>query len=788
MVNYTGEVTKKELENRNIAYKTALESIALLKNENVLPLKNPNIVLYGSGSVFTIKGGAGSGDVNSREPKSIYDEFNSNGFNVLNKEWINNLTLLKNVNDNKLRDEISSDIKNLNINNIVNDIFKYPEIPYLSVSKEPKYEADTCFYIINRMSAENSDVKDIPGEYRVSDNELRDLVRLNREYQNVILILNTPCTFDLSFMEYLKNIKGVINYAFPGMEGPKALVDIVSGKVSPSGKLSVTWPKSISQIPYSLNYGKKGSDIFYTEDIFVGYKYYNSFDVEPLYPFGYGLSYTNFNIKTNDVNVSDNKVNISVNVTNTGSFTGKEVVECFIELPSNKIIKERHRLVGFIKTDNLKPNETKNYNLSFKLNNIASYDENTHANIIDSGKYVIKIGNCINNLVPVKNLEVKESILVTKFDDNNKIGFEMPHILYPIHKIKDNDLDNIEIIQANIKDEIIKINNPTKEISMVKQLGSVIGKGLVTFSFPGAVGEIKNVISERKILLSDGPAGLRLNQQTSINMLGCKKMVTPPQPAADYFPEILKKFFLETKLENKKIIYQYATAFPTELSLAQTWNLDLIKNVGEAISKEMDEFGIDYFLAPAVNIIKNPLCGRNYEYFSEDPLISGLCGKAVVDGININPNNKTTIKHFCCNNQETNREYYSANLSERALRELYLKPFEIIVKESNPASIMTSYNRVNGKYVANNELLCTNVLRDEWGFNGIVMTDWYSTGLKKASAIKAINAGNDLIMPGSPLDRIQILSGLVSGELDKEKLLLSANRIIDNYESITKVK
>ena len=235
----------------------------------------------------------------------------------------------------------------------------------------------------------------------------------------------------------------------------------------------------------------------------------------------------------------------------------------------------------------------------------------------------------------------------------------------------------------------------------------------------------------------------------------------------DYLPGIVKKFMLGDP-NRDTVLYQYTTAFPVANALAQTWNKALMFRVGQAIYREMKEYGCTYWLAPAVNIHRNPLCGRNFEYFSEDPRLSGEMAAAITRGVQQEDGFYVTVKHFACNNQEDNRTGVSSDLSERALREIYLRGFEICVREGGAKSIMTSYNKVNGVYAPNSYDLCTKVLRNEWGFEGVVMTDWFSTKEGQASSAMAMRAGNDLIMPGGAKFEKEILQGVRSGLIQEE--------------------
>ena len=269
------------------------------------------------------------------------------------------------------------------------------------------------------------------------------------------------------------------------------------------------------------------------------------------------------------------------------------------------------------------------------------------------------------------------------------------------------------------------------------------------------------------VALCDGPAGLRVQKRSTVDKKGKVKPVDLALSVFEAFPDFFKGFMLGNP-EKDTVLYQYTTAFPVANALAQTWNTDLMYRIGDAIYREMKEYGCTFWLAPAINIHRNPLCGRNFEYFSEDPFLSGSMSAAIIKGVQQEDGFYVTVKHYACNNQEDNRNGVSSNLSERTLREIYLRGFEISVREGGAKSVMTSYNKVNGVYAPNSHDLCTKVLRNEWGFQGVVMTDWFSTNRGLASNALAMAAGNDLIMPGGGSFKKEILDGVKSGRISEE--------------------
>ena len=310
-----------------------------------------------------------------------------------------------------------------------------------------------------------------------------------------------------------------------------------------------------------------------------------------------------------------------------------------------------------------------------------------------------------------------------------------------------------------------------KTLTLEEMVDIVVGIGMfggeTRFTLPGSVGNTTSKFWERGLAnttLCDGPAGLRIQKRSTVSAKGKVKPVEMAMSIFEAFPGFVKKMMTGNP-EKEPVLYQYATAFPVANALAQTWNAPLLEQVGDAIRAEMTEYGCTYWLAPAVNIHRNPLCGRNFEYFSEDPYLAGMLSAAITRGIQREEGYYVTVKHFACNNQEDNRNFVSSNLSQRALREIYLKPFEYAVRNGGAKGIMTSYNKVNGVYAPNSHDLCTKVLRCEWGFDGVVMTDWFSTNRGQADNAVAMAAGNDLIMPGGGSFKKEILRGVKSGKI-----------------------
>ncbi len=772
--NTSDKISKREITNAKLAQNCAEEGIVLLKNDDILPInKKMAIALYGAGARRTVKGGLGSGEVNERKSNTIEDALKEAGYKITTNQWINDY------------DEIY--IKAKNTWQEIYDQFKgeYSEesliytIPFTMpvgrlISKEDitKSKTDTAIYVISRISGEGADRQNIKGDYQLFDIERQNLEILAKEYKNVIVVINSGSVIDTSFVEEIHQIGAVIYMLQAGMRGADALVQIISGEVTPSGKLTDTIAKKYEDYPNSETFGNNDDNMAiekYSEGIYVGYRYFDSFKIEPLYEFGYGLSYTEFNIEVKKVFIQDTKINCIIKVKNIGQkYSGKEVVQIYMSAPENKLKKEYQRLVAFAKTSNLAPGKSEELNIIFDITNMKSYSENVAEWILEKGIYTLKIGNSSKNNKVEAYIELKNDVIVEK--DTNICKLEESLIEIEPPKTQDVKLEGIPKLQldtAKIKTNIISYkpikNQDLEAEELVEKLTTeelcslVCGEYIEdTYkiiwrdpSIPGTAGEttlkLKEKYNIQNIILSDGPAGLRLKNKYELG---------------------------------DNIYYQYATAFPIATVLAQTWNTDLIEQMGMAVGEEMNEFGITIWLAPAMNIHRNPLCGRNFEYFSEDPLISGKMAASLTKGVQKNSGVGATIKHFVCNNQETNRVNANSVVSERTLREIYLRGFEIAIKEANPMAVMSSYNMVNGINPAGSVELCTKVLRNEWNFKGIVMTDWSIATLGNSTSEGCITAGNDLIMPGNLKNYMELKEAIDNKTLKLADLKKCATNIL----------
>lgn len=808
---FTDAVTPLEEANKEISYQAALEGIVLLENDGALPLSPGKIALYGAGAGMTIKGGTGSGEVNERHAVTILEGLEQAGFTVTTKKWIEEYAGLYREGEEAYRKEFQRKIMRMKPSEIMN----FMSVPYQYPFGQPVTEADiqasdtdTCIYVVARQAGEGGDKRLEGGEYSLSDAELANLKACAEGYDKTIVVINTGAVFDLGFLDRIHGINSVVFFAQQGMEGGRAFADLISGKTSPSGKTADTWSRKYEDIPCAMEYSYLNGNVdeeYYREGIYVGYRYFDSFGAEPRYPFGYGLSYTDFSVEKEQVNVLQAagaaEVQVRVKVTNTGNrFPGKEVVQLYVSCPQNGAPKEYQQLAAFGKTKELAPGEDTEMLLAFDLRDLAYFREEDASYVLDAGDYVLRLGTSSRDTRPAAVLTLDQDTVTevcrSVCKGKSKVKEIDPPQLDDTEDIQDTDVERIAVSaekiaakthryvlpEAACSREARKLLESLDDEDMCELLvgAGVHGGGPRFFEAPGAAGYTTGRLLGKgipNVCLADGPAGLRLQRVSAVTRSGKVKGVEPAMSAMKYFPKVMTGFSLGNP-EKQPCIYQFATSFPAGLSLAQSWNLPLAEAVGEAVGKEMEAYGVTYWLAPALNIHRNPLCGRNFEYYSEDPLLAGKTAAAVTRGVQSRRGCFATIKHFCCNNQEENRNRTNANVNERALREIYLRAFRIAVEEGRPGAVMSSYNKVNGTYVNNSKVLLDGVLRCEWGFDGLVMTDWLATGRGLGSHARAVASGNDLIMPGGRSAVRGLKNAVKSGAIKREDLRRCAANVL----------
>lgn len=803
--NLQQEPSEREIRHRALAGKAAAEGIVLLKNDGVLPLKlSDPIALFGSGADKTVKGGIGSGDVNNRENISIFGGVREAGAAVTSLEWLKDYDRRYDDAREKWKEKILEDAHHVD-----NPFDAYAANPFVlpegrSITEKDLKGACAALYVISRISGEGKDRRLAEGDYYLSRREWEDILYLDQQGLPLILILNAGGPVELTdILREADNIRAVLNISQPGQEGGTAVADILFGKAVPEGKLTATWAERYEDYPCADSFSYLNGNLEkeeYREGIYVGYRYFDSFGVKPLFPFGHGLSYTSFEMKFHEIKAKENALGAEVTVTNTGkSYAGREVVQVYVSLPRTGTEKEYRRLAGFRKTDSLKPGESQNVVVEIRQKQLAVFSEERQAWIVEKGMYGIWIGGSSAEARLCAFVKVPEEVILEEthricpreemFAELCMNGSEKDIRRTPAEK--EGQLSVYEFIPRREKQKNYKApaerRYPVE--ALIPLLYGNITSGASTLGsagirVPGSAGESTEALEEkygiRSLIMADGPAGIRLRQSYQVDRASDTVYGTGVLGS-------LENGFLEPMElhENADTYFQYCTAFPVGTALAQTWDAELLREFGCAVAEEMEEYHVDLWLAPGMNIQRNPLCGRNFEYFSEDPLLTGVLAAAVTQGVQSRPGCGVTIKHFACNNQEDNRMGVDACISERALREIYLRGFEIAVKESAPAAVMSSYNLLNGVHAANSRDLCTVLAREEWGFQGVIMSDWNTTVPADGSIPwKCAAAGNDIIMPGNIRDDENIRQAYMRGELTEETIRECAGRIIALVDKI----
>ena len=795
-------MSDREIRNGLLSEKVAEEGIVLLKNDKkTLPLNiSTKIGLYGAGAGKTVKGGTGSGDVNNRSNISIYQGLKENGIQVVSEKWLANYESIYAEARRAWKEKILEEAKF-----VENPFDAYAENPFAmpegrAVTAEDTVDAQTAIYVVSRISGEGKDRRRVEGDYYLSRREREDIRFLDAQKIPTVLILNSGGPVELTdILEETENICAVLNISQLGQRGGLALANVLLGKVTPGGKLTATWARRYEDYPCAEEYSYLNDK----EGIYTGYRYFDTFGVKPLFPFGYGLSYTEMQIRFHGMKTSGDGVEVEAEVTNTGeTFSGKEVVQVYVSLPQDESGKEYRRLAGFAKTKLLKPGEKELLKIGIDRKTLAYFSEEQHAWIAEKGYYAVWVGNSIASLTLAAMLEVPESVILDKtniLENQTDITEEV----YDRQNLSARTLKWKEKAENEKIGRYIYYPEPEKRTECTCQpenkipakdllplfYGNIAGissnLGAAGIRVPGSAGETTAALYEQygvsPLIMADGPAGLRLQQNYEVDR----------ETDTVYGIGVLGSLengYLRTDEthENADRYYQFCTAFPVGTALAQTWDTALVEKVGIAVAEEMEEFHIDLWLAPGLNIQRNPLCGRNFEYYSEDPLLSGIMAAAMTKGVQSRPGCGVTVKHFACNNQEDNRMGVDAQVSERALREIYLRGFEIAVKESRPVAIMSSYNLLNGVHAANSVDLCAAIARKEWGFDGVIMSDWNTTVPEDGSIPwKCVTAGNDIIMPGNAADAENIRKAFEDGKLSEEVVRMCAGRILNLIHTLT---
>lgn len=761
-------------------FAAAADGIVLLENDGVLPLGKQNrISLFGRCQTDYFYVGYGSGgDVRAPYRVNLVEAMKKSGF-LLNENLLG-------IYDSWRKDNPPFD------GFWGHWPYNYEEMPVTAeLAARAAAESDVAVTVVGRAAGEDRENKLKEGSFFLTETEKQMLESVTSAFEKTVVILDCGNVIDFSWVKKYK-ISAVLLAWQGGMESCNALAAVLDGRVNPSARLTDSIADSYASYPSSDAFGNPKANE-YSEDIFVGYRYFETFaPSNVLYPFGYGLSYTTFTVVPQSFFADEEGISFSAEVTNTGTREGREVVQCYLSAPCGKLGKAAKSLIAFKKTPVLNPGESCRLGFSVPYYAMSSYDETgvtgfPYSYVLESGEYRIAAGKNVRETTECGKFIVENTVstktcapvmrpqkpfmrMKKKHNENKPVYEPAPTACY---SLKDRILDSVPKAEPAADGNISFDDVATGKASLNEFVSSLSVEDLAALS----CGEGKM----NSPLGSGGNAGALGGVTESLRNKG-----VPPVVVADG-PSGIR-------------LHEYAALLPCGTCLASSWDSVSVEKLTDLVGREMNRLSVHMLLAPGLNIHRNPLCGRNFEYYSEDPVLSGEIAAAYVRGIQKN-GLSACPKHFACNNQETNRTRNDSIVSERALREIYLKPFEICISQSSPMTIMTSYNKINGAWSHYNYDLCVTVLRTEFGFDGTVITDWWmrKSRSKEFPRLKnnayRVRSGVDVLMPGSisrlrcKLDNSVVVSfkrgDLSLGEIQRtaSNVLTLCLRLFSNYKN-----
>ena len=765
-------------ENRDLVRAFGADSMVLLKNNDALPLKKGKVALFGAGAVDTLCCGIYYNYVFTDGNVNVRDGLVNNGFTLTTDSWLNKMEKLVKQEEKKELSAAKSDA------NFAGKRCDTAEIP-ISVADmaEAILGTDTCIYVVRH----GIPLESTYPEYQLTENEKNNLQLITSSFKKVILVLNCNMV-ELAQVARMKNVKAILFMGMPGMEAGNSLADVLTGAVNPSGKLTATWAKKFkdystchNQVAANKKSGK--NEVDYREGIYVGYRYFDAFDVTPLYPFGYGLSYTSFDMELEYLEASWIAVMLRIKVTNTGKCAGRQVVQIYCTQPNGSIEKPYQILVGFGKTGKLKPAESESVTIKIPIMSLCSFDEERTAWVMEKGDFLFRVGDNSRDT----NLVAK--VVLDRLTIIKKVAYVMPpnkelDFLTPPPR-KEEDTGYIMVASLSGDD----YNSENKYVPEIKELTTYVSEG----------SRYKSYINDNNYGMPDvthenvkyvKPSGSTTFFDVVKGKISIEEFVSSLSP--EILARIVSGAFDESKLESESrfnftfaedkqrfdisshTTSQFATThgipgvaiadgpsglriegvpctlFPSPINMGQTWDMASMVRMGRTYGREMEFYGIDFCLAPALNIHRNPMRPRAYEFYSEDPALAGMLGAGFVMGIKRYEGCDVIVKNLATYNQESDSMDININVSRRAFGELYLRSFSVCQFMVKPAGILLSGNKINGVYSSSQRGLNTDIIRSDWGFKGFVMSDWGSKSEKPYD----LHAGCDLIMPGFNPDKI----------------------------------
>jgi len=754
-----------------LSRQAAAEGCVLLRNEEqALPIKKgEKVSVFGRIQFDYYKSGTGSGGlVNTEYVVGILDALKANGELALNQELMAAYKAW--LEDNPFDHG----------EGWAQEPWSQKEMPVSAeLAQKSAAETDLAVIILGRTAGEDRDNSASKGSYYLTDTEEEMLASVTEAFDRVAVVLNVGNIIDMNWVD--KYQPEAVLYAWHGgMEGGNGTVDVLTGKVNPSGKLSDTIAYDLEDYPSMDDFGNKET-LIYKEDIYVGYRYFETAAKDRvIYPFGYGLSYTEFEIDILSFEEREDSLRVEVKIKNTGDRAGKEVVQVYASAPLGQLGKPARTLEAFAKTELLESGQSQKLSLSFPKEQLASYDDSgitghKSSYVLEAGQYEIYAGSDVRRAETVGSFEIKTLQVIEELEEacapvesferlkvepdgtmaeeevprrtvdlDARIAADRPQAI-PYTGDQEIKLKDVYQNRASLEDFIAQLSD--QDLACLIR-GEGMSSPRVTPGTAAAFGGVSENLVDFGIpaaCAADGPSGIRMDCGTT------------------------------------------AFSLPNGTSLASTFNTELVGELFDLMGQELLENKIETLLGPGMNIHRTPLNGRNFEYFSEDPLLTGKMAAVQLRAMN-KYKVTGTVKHYVANNQESHRHDLNAVVSERALREIYLKGFEIAVKEGEAASIMSTYGGLNGIWTAGNYDLLTTILRDEWDFDGIVMTDWWARineegeKARKANTIPMVRAQNDLYMvcenPEENSAEDNTLKGLKKGKITRGELQRNAANIL----------
>lgn len=800
------------MDKKAIARQIAEESIVLLKNKNqLLPLAQGTPVAYfGRTQLDTIFSGNGSGATAVKDRRNILYACEAAGLPAV--------PMLKDWYEAQFQHELTQPRPGIDWSNawelvhsgVMYEIFGqyHPPmqeyLPDAALMDAARANAETAVLVLGRNAGGEECDRRLENDYLLHETERKLVDEICCRFDRVVLIVNSNGPMDLSWAEDYASVCSILFIGIPGESGAEALANILSGKVCPSGKLAMTLARRYEDYPsaahfsydkehpellldyahYGLDAAENGSIGYvkspvtvYQEDLLMGYRGFDTLGIEPLYPFGYGLSYTQYSINALKSEKQTDGIHLTAQVANIGMVAGREVVQLYAMPYGCESARPKQELAAFAKTKQLQPGEKQIVELTIPWRALACYSEECAAWRIEQGVYVLRLGNSSRNTEAVVRIDAAATLLLEQCSHLLSLSACNRGIL-TFTQLKAPSTESLPVCkwtfsveEADIIPQSLLEPMHAEIPDVIRSMGNDELAALCVGYGPGTPFSAFGDGSDPETICNEQGKPLTCNSHPT----GTNGYISPAMPEKDIWSMAYRDGPAGVG----------GVAWPTAMLMACSFDRELWYAFGDAVGQECEEFSVDVWLAPAVNLQRHPLCGRNFEYYSEDPLLTGECACAITRGAQEKHAVKVCPKHFAANEQETfrrgsSRKNYDAADSivrERTLRELYLRPFEMLVRQAGISCIMTSFNKINGVFAGGNHDLCTRLLRDEWRFDGVVVTDWGDMDVVVDGA-DAVAAGNDVIMPGGPPVIRQILEGYHEGRVTRADMEKAAAHLL----------